>query len=363
MNLDLDPSLHSVSNLCRLEDVLDYMNDPFNIAMVTFHVSRSKPLDVVDIIRLDRARRPGSRENEIINELLRNRGKIDQSLNDLIEDLTLIGKKDPVINEKTSFESVPTAIITAELRVRRGRDYEAKSIYQSLLKNRARLDPAYWIFCIVGLIKCSKVIDGQDEALALANRFLESVTDPASRSMINKNKADILQDMGKYKEAEQLYNSIIRTLRGVDMPHLKMMVLNNFGVLHFRQGKEDEAVECWKKARTIAMKNDLPWMEAISSVNLSDPYARKGKTERSRQLLRSARRCLERIKDQEGLSEYNFNMALVCIEEGNRDLALHYFKQCEDFPLQYREKRMERREVINTRFMEKGWMKPFDDKL
>ncbi len=56
-------------------------------------------------------------------------------------------------------------------------------------------------------------------------------------------------------------------------------------------------------------------------------------------------------------------MALVCIEEGNRDLALHYFKQCEDFPLQYREKRIERRKVINTRFTEKGWEKPFDEKL
>ncbi len=85
MKLDLDPDLHSVSNLCNLEDVLDYMSDPFNIAKVTYHVSRSKPLDVVDLIRLDKARRPDSRENEIIKELLRNRGKIDQPINDLIE--------------------------------------------------------------------------------------------------------------------------------------------------------------------------------------------------------------------------------------------------------------------------------------
>lgn len=363
MKLDLDPDLHSVSNLCRLEDVLDYLNDPTNIAKVTYHVSRSKPLDVVDLIRLDRARRPGSRENEIIKELLRNQGKTVQSMNDLIEDLTLVGKKDSKLSEKLNFDSVPSAIITAEFRVRRGRDIEAKAIYESLLKNRAKLDPAYWIFCIVGLVKCSKTLDGQEKALELADRFLESVEDTANRAMLKKSKADILQDMKRYEEAEVMYNSIIRTLRGTDMPLLKVMVLNNFGVLHFRQDHVKEAVDCWKKVKKIAVKNQLKWAEAISNVNLSDPYARMGKTERSRQLLRSAKKHLENINDQEGISEYNFNMALVCVEEGNRDLALHYFKQCEDFPLQYREKRLERRNVINERFAEKGWEIPFDKKV
>jgi hypothetical protein len=169
--------------------------------------------------------------------------------------------------------------------------------------------------------------------------------------------------MKRYQEAEVIYNSIIRTLRGVDMPLLKVMVLNNFGVLHFRQDHEKEAVECWKKVRTIAVKNDLPWMEAISYVNLSDPYAKSGKVIRSRQMLRSARRYFETINDQEGISEYNFNMALVCVEEGNQDLALHYFKKCEDFPLQYKEKRMERRNVINERFAEKDWKIPFNKKI
>lgn len=363
MKLDLKPDLHSVSNLCRLEDVLDYMKDPFNIITVTYHVSRAKTLDVVDIIRLDKARRPGSRENEIINELLRNRGKIDQSMNDLIEELTLIGKKGPGIGETRRFDSVPSAIITAEMRSRRGRDIEAKAIYESLLKNRARLDPAYWIFCIVGLIKCSKVLESQEKAVELTDRFLETVDDPPSIAMLKKNKADILQDMGRFDEAEAIYQKIIRTLRGVDMPHMKMMVMNNLGVLHFRKGNENDAMELWKKARSIAMKNELPWMEAISNVNLSDPYAKNGKTERARQLLRSSRQYFEKINDQEGISEYNFNMALVCVEEGNRDLSLSYFKQCEDFPLQYKEKRIERRAVLNERFAEKGWKKPFDEKV
>ncbi len=363
MKLDLDPDLHSVSNLCRLEDVLDYLNDPTNIAKVTYHVSRSKPLDVVDLIRLDRAKRPGSKENEIIKELLRNQGKTVQSMNDLIEDLTLVGKKDSEISEKLNFDSVPSAIITAELRVRRGRDIEAKAIYESLLKNRAKLDPAYWIFCIVGLVKCSKTLDGQEEALELADRFLESIEDPATKAMLKKSKADILQDMKRYHDAEEIYNSIIRTLRGVDMPHLKMMVLNNLGVLHFRKDHEEKAVDCWKRARSIAVKNELKWAEAVSNVNLSDPYAKRGMTERSRQMLRSARRYFESINDQEGVSYCNFNMTLVCIEEGNRDLALHYFKQCEKFPLQYEENRRERRDVICKRFLEKGWSKPFDEKL
>ncbi len=118
--------------------------------------------------------------------------------------------------------------------------------------------------------------------------------------MLKKSKADILQDMGRFEEAETFYNSIIRTLRGVDMPHLKMMVLNNFGVLHFRQEHEEEAVDCWKRVRTIAVKNELQWAEAVSNVNLSDPYAKRGMTERSRQMLRSARRYFETINDQEG---------------------------------------------------------------
>ncbi len=363
LKMDLRPDLHSVSNLCRLEDVLDYMSDPYNIVTATYHVSRSKTLDIVDLIKLDKAKRPGSKENEIIQELLKTRGKIDQSVNDLIEELTLIGKKEPGVAENINFDSVPSAIITAEMRGRSGRDREAKAIYESLLNNRAKLDPAYWIFCIVGLIKCSKVLEGQEEAIVIADRFLVSIEDPASRAMVKKNKADILQDMERFEEAAELYNGVLRIMRGINMPYLKMMVLNNYGVLHFRQGREDEAVEYWKKARTIAVKNGPRWAEAVSNVNLSDPYARSGKTQRSRQMLRSARKYFEFINDQECISDVNFNMALVCIEEGNRDLALYYFKLCEDFPLQYKEKRMERCKVLNSRFVENGWEEPVDEKL
>ncbi len=86
----------------------------------------------------------------------------------------------------------------------------------------------------------------------------------------------------------------------------------------------------------LAVKNKLKWAEAVSNVNLSDPYAKKGKTKRSRQMLRAAKKYFELINDDECVSDVNFNIALVCIEEGNRDLALYYFSRCEDFPLQYK---------------------------
>ncbi|MDG6224999.1 MAG: tetratricopeptide repeat protein [Candidatus Thermoplasmatota archaeon] len=363
MDMDLKPDLHSVSNLCRLEDVIEYLRDPYHIVLLAYSVSRGKKLDVVDLIRLDRARRPGSKENEIINELLRTKGSVGQSMNELIEDLTLVGKKDPGIGDDLDYDSVPNALITAEMRIRRGRDLDARRIYQTLLRNRAKLDPAYWIFCIIGLIRCTKVLEGQESALELADRFLETVEDPAYKAMLKKIKADILQDMKRFKESEETYNSIIKTLKRINMPHLNMMVLNNVGVLHFRQGREDKAVDCWKKARTIAVKNDLKWAEAISNVNLSDTYAKEGNLKTAKEILRKSKKIFEKIDDQEGMSEYNFNMALVTVEYGNRELALDYFKRCEDFPLQYREKRVERREVINERFEKKGWEKPFNGKL
>ncbi|MDG6224998.1 MAG: tetratricopeptide repeat protein [Candidatus Thermoplasmatota archaeon] len=360
MDLELRPDLHSVSELCRLGDVIEYLSDPYNVVRVAYCVSRSKPLDAVHLIQDDRAMRPGSKENAMINELVLTDGKADRSINDLIEELTLVGKRGPALEDPRSFDSVPYAIISAEMKMRRGSDLEAMAIYGSLLRDRAGLDPAYWIFCIIGIIKCTKVLEGQEKALELVERSLYAVKDPAFRAMLNKNKGDILQDMKRYSESEETYRSVLMALKRLQMPNLKVMVLNNLGVLYFRQGLEDKAKDRWKKARTISVREDLPWVEAICNVNLSDVYARAGQFKNAKELLSKSKQYFLSINDLEGLSGYDFNMALVCVEEGNRDLALHYFSRCEDFPLQYLKKRAERRAVLIERFERRGWEKPFD---
>jgi tetratricopeptide (TPR) repeat protein len=135
---------------------------------------------------------------------------------------------------------------------------------------------------------------------------------------------------------------------------MQISVLNNFGVMLFRQDKFDLAERYWIKARNLAQGNDYPWAKAMIEINLSDPYALKGRIKRAKNMLYDSRRYLERMGDGEGLSYANFNLSLVSVQEGRLEAAMDYFGKAEEFPLIYRSKRDERRRVLFKRIEEKG---------
>ena len=64
---------------------------------------------------------------------------------------------------------------------------------------------------------------------------------------------------------------------------------------------------------------------------------------------------LLQVDDPEGMSEVDFNMALLQIEKGNRKKALKNFDRAMEFPLIYYRKAKEREEVFKGRMESKKW--------
>ena len=91
----------------------------------------------------------------------------------------------------------------------------------------------------------------------------------------------------------------------------------------------------------------------MTSINLADAYSLQGNPKKALRLLGKARTFLKQVGDLEGLSEVDFNMALVQIEIGNEKKALEYFERAQSFPLTYERKLNERREVFEGRSKEK----------
>jgi hypothetical protein len=90
--------------------------------------------------------------------------------------------------------------------------------------------------------------------------------------------------------------------------------------------------------------------------------SRNGKHKRAKTLLSEAKRFFTSEDDQEGLSGYHYNAALVSADEGNRELSLKHFRVClgcESVPeviweIRYAE--------INHRFEKMGWDERFPEK-
>lgn len=164
-----------------------------------------------------------------------------------------------------------------------------------------------------------------------------------------------MSDLGRYQEAHDVYESSLGIARSKKLICLQAMTLNNIGVNHFRAEEYDEAEDIWQKSRRFAKSNDVSWAKVMSEINLADIKGRRGNYYMARKYLREARKFMFLVGDMEGVSEVDFNLALVCVEEGKKDRAIHYFKRSENFPLMYREKIIERREELKKRFEEKGW--------
>jgi len=89
--------------------------------------------------------------------------------------------------------------------------------------------------------------------------------------------------------------------------------------------------------------------------------SRNGKHKRAKTLLSEAKKFFMKEDDQEGLSGYHYNSALVSADEGNKELSLKHFRKCLDcgsvpsviWGIRYAE--------MNGRFEKMGWEERFPE--
>lgn len=353
--LELVPDLHGVLKRYKMRSILSKIRDPFISVKIIQIVSTGKPYEIFDIVGNQLSMGSTIRENAIFEEMARANGGISYPLDHYIRSTTFVGYRsdDPIKEE--SYDSRNEILYRANLLRRTGRVKGSLRLYMDIL-SADRIDPGCWISCIVGVIQCTKALEGPEIAIALCNKALEDTSLNAShRAYILKTKADILSDICLHDQADEAYILSLRISRAEKLKVLKTLIMNNMGVNWFRCNKRDEAEKAWRDCRRSAQAHRLPWIKTLSEINLSDIYALKGMFRTAKDLLRSARSFMLKVGDMEGVSEVDFNLALMSIAEGKRERALDHFRKCEEFPLVYRAKALERREVMRERFEGKGW--------
>ncbi|MBN1389434.1 MAG: hypothetical protein JXA22_02215 [Candidatus Thermoplasmatota archaeon] len=354
--MEISPELHGVGRIYKLDPILPFIKDPEVLIFLVRTVARKekKNLPVLLSGRMNSA--SSSRYRELVEEFNREDVKISRSLDISIRDLTFIGSDPAELVRSSSPTSANEAILEAELLRRCGNAQGSMDLFRHVLSTDI-MDPGCWICGIVGIIQCTKTIDGPENALTLCDRILaETVLDPSHRSFLIKTRADLLSDLKRYRDADEAYNTALGIARSKKQVCLPGMIMNNSGVNLFRAGELSKAEKVWYSARKYCRSNGLHWTRVISEINLADIEGKKGNFRKAGNLLRSAHDFMEKVGDLEGLSGVHFNMALLRIEEGKPERAIYYYKRSEEFPLVYENKREERRDVMRERFKEKGWI-------
>jgi tetratricopeptide (TPR) repeat protein len=353
---ELIPELHQVAVRCRMSYLMETVRNPLDLVYLVSCYLKRRKVDVIEKLDQLRAINPDSNDSIKLKEMLQDAEEDKEALESIISELTLLGSRTDG-NEKPdeyTTNSIDSMLIVADLKRRRGEVQEARWYYSSVLDKRDMLPSSRWIICIVGLIQCTLALEGQKKALEMIDRTYRTIRDPAHIAMLRKVEADIHSDKEDFESAKKLYHSCQSTFRSNDMVLLQISVLNNFGVMLFRQDKFDMAERYWVKARNLAQRNDFIWAKSMIDINLSDPYALKGRIKRAKNMLYESKHYLEERGDGEGVSYANFNLALVSVQEHRPDVALDYFEKAEGFPLIYKSKRDERRRVLLKRFRDQG---------
>lgn len=356
VEMEIRPELHGVGRIFKLHSLLPLLKDSGTLMNLVRTVARKEKKNLLDLLSGHMNMGPSSGYRETVSELKKENVEISGSLDSSIRELTLIGSYPSKFIGLSSSISVNEAVLEAEFLRRCGRTRESLDLFWSILMADV-MDSGCWICSIVGIIQCTKTVQGPEIALSLNDRILaESFIVPAHRSFLIKTRADLLSDMKRYDEADEAYRKALGISRAKKLVCLPGMIMNNIGVNHFRADEFFKAEKAWYSARRYCRSKDLHWTRVICEINLADIEGKKGNYRKAKILLKNAREFMEKVGDIEGLSGVYFNLALVNIEEGKHERAIYNFNKSEEFPVVYGNKREERRDVMRERFEEKGWI-------
>ncbi len=354
----LDPEVSGFLKKVPLDLVLKQLRDTYERIELIDRFFIHGEQNVARILEETKFMRSDSNISYLLREVFSMDGEEElRSLEEILTSSSIysICQKDGPADDPFSDQDIDHLILKAEVQRRMGSVKEALCIYDGLLRRRKGLESNRWILCFSGIVQCMVYENDFEDTLELLNNTMESTRNPTHKAFLKKVKADIMQDLDSFIEASGLYRSCLGIFQERTYPVIRASVLNNLGVLYFRKGEKNIAMGLWEDALKIVKKIGLKWSIHMTSINLADVYSLQGNTKKALRLLGEARSFLKTAGDLEGISDVDFNMALVQIEKGDEKRAMYYFNRSEDFPLSYRMKVKEKREVFKGRMESKGW--------
>ena len=335
----------------KLNKILDHFKDPYEKMIVIDRLYFKKGRGIYDISKHIKSFKLTPTIKGFVNEMLKIKNNvIEKDIEDLLRLSSIynISKKYPD-KKNNKNEDIDKIILEAEILRRRGLLSEAELIYNNLINGKKALYTGQWVLCFSGLLYCLEYRNKIDDALYLLDRTLATFKNPIEKAFLKKVKADIMNNLGKTEEASKLYKTCLGLFNKIKYPVIRASILNNIGVLYFKEHKKKEAALLWEESLGIVKKLGLDWSACMTSINLADYYGLSGKTRKATRLLDDAKKFLIKIGDLEGLSEVYFNMALIQIEMGNIEEAQRYMYKANQYPLIHEKKLLQREEVFKHR--------------
>ncbi|MFO8051251.1 MAG: hypothetical protein R6V01_06075, partial [Thermoplasmatota archaeon] len=215
MDHELTPEQHSVSKVCKIGSIFTMIPNSKTLIKILNSLHTDQKLDVIELIRLDNALKPGSYDNIFFDELMKKDDSINISTDERYKDLTMLGMKKG--NEIPDEQPIKEILIMADLKRRSGKVWEGFEMFSDLLYSRKGLLPGYWIICLIGWLTCIKNIYDPEKSLELIDKYLNRVNRTEHKALLLYLKADILSDSGQNDEADVLFLKSLRMMRALNM--------------------------------------------------------------------------------------------------------------------------------------------------
>lgn len=357
VDIYLIPDRHGTGSVISFKSIIEYISDPLVILKIVSHTHLGKDIDVVEILQRYTALKEGSRYLTLIDEVLSiDVDKDTRYPDEIILSTTSIGIRD--FNGELSNQNMDryrSILAMTEFKFRSGHLDEASSTYHHILQSLPGLPQNIWIMAFVRYLKCLMGKGNHELVLETTEKIVPLLDNVVHKAMIKQVRADDLSFLGRHEQAERIYRYCSGVYYKKELPILQSTLKNNLGVMYFRLGKYDLAESSWREGKRIARKNDLLWVNAVLDMNIGDLLVyKKKRIKRGKDLIRNARKVMERLNDLEGIADAHFNYSLACIEEGNLKLAERHFRRSMEFPIRDEVRRNERISVFNGRMEGKG---------
>jgi tetratricopeptide (TPR) repeat protein len=113
----------------------------------------------------------------------------------------------------------------------------------------------------------------------------------------------------------------------LDDPLLKVMLLNNLGVMARKRGQGERAIELYRRSLETLEPLDDAQSKAATSRNLANVYADQGEWDRAIELYRRSLETFRRAGDVRRMAQTSISLGTVYADKGEYDAAIDMFQQ------------------------------------
>ncbi len=176
------------------------------------------------------------------------------------------------------------------------------------------------------------------KAIDCFNRYLilvkEIVADKMCILNVLKNKASILELIGKWDESQESYERCIRLSDELGCKEFTGEMKCTLGELFVSKGQYTEAIELFEQTKDIAIKNDFKKLYTEALRNIGSVYWNKSEREKSLKNYEECRDICLKINDKDGYSKVMRKIGNIYSMQGDYDTGMKFWEEAKNIQLE-----------------------------